>query len=112
MKDALRLSRKQAHAVGVVKGAVSGTEGAAELAYRHGTNSGRDIILVRSALLATPLPARLEESLHQGATAKFPIRADDIKDGYQGPALGKKLRSLELRWITSGFSLSSEELLK
>ena len=42
----------------------------------------------------------------------FPIRAADLMPEYEGPALGERLRLLETLWITSGFELTRDELLR
>ncbi|MBT5853269.1 MAG: CCA tRNA nucleotidyltransferase, partial [Rhodobacteraceae bacterium] len=47
-----------------------------------------------------------------GASAQFPITAEDLMPLYTGSALGKKLRALEQIWITSGFQLDKTALLR
>ena len=47
-------------------------------------------------------------------TPKFPISGDYLKEhGYEtGPELGKKLKSLEEKWIANNFVLDEELLQK
>ncbi len=44
---------------------------------------------------------------------EFPVKGQDLLDLGQdaGPALGEKLRSLEMRWVESGFSVERSKLL-
>jgi len=82
-----------------------------ELGYRYGKKDGQDILLLRAAVLEQPWnPADLDR-LHQGAKARFPIKAADLMPEYEGPELGRKLSALEQRWINSGFTLSRKDLL-
>jgi poly(A) polymerase len=82
-----------------------------ELGYRFGEKNGRDILLLRAALLEQPWTADDLDQLHQGAKAQFPVKADDLMPAYQGPQLGKRLHVLEQRWIDSGFTLTRDDLL-
>lgn len=84
----------------------------AELGYRFGVATGRDILLLNAALAANPLPDDLESELQRGAVAAFPVRPRDLMPALQGAALGQRLRALEDRWIASGFCLSRADLLK
>lgn len=109
--DALRLSRTDAARHAVVAQGARGEQGAAELGYRHGANTARDALLVRAALLSSPLPSGWQDAIAQGATARFPVSAADLMPALQGAALGARLRDLENRWIASGFVLTREDLL-
>jgi len=82
-----------------------------ELAYRLGREEARNVVLVTSAMLDTPVPTSLEVRLEKGASAEFPIRPRDLMPDYEGPALGARLRDLEDAWIASGFALAREDLL-
>ena len=83
----------------------------AELGYRLGAVDGGDILLLRAALLGSPLAPDAFDDLRRGATAVFPIRAADLMPAFTGRALGKRLAELEARWIASGFTLTREDLL-
>ncbi len=109
--DALRLSRDEARRVEILRDGIGGATDLAELAYRHGADIARDIVLLRAAVLETPLPSGWEESVAKGAEATFPLRAGDLMPALSGAALGARLKELEARWIASGFELSREQLL-
>ncbi len=109
--DRLRLSKKQARRLALVREAAQGQDAAGALAWRHGAGVARDAILLRAARTGTPLPDDLEDRIAQGAQAQFPVKAADLAP-LSGPALGKCLRALEERWVASGFMLTREELLQ
>lgn len=85
--------------------------GAGELGYRHGMDTARDILLLRSAVLETPLNPGDMEAVERGAAAMFPVTAADLMPEYEGAALGQRLAELERRWIASGFDLDKDALL-
>ena len=107
----LRLSRQEARLLSDIRHAAEGTAGAGELAYRMGKDVAMDALLVRAALTGSALPNGWRGSLEEGEYAAFPIKAADLQNTYEGPALGERLRMLEDRWIASGFKLSRESLL-
>lgn len=109
--DALRLSRAQAAAVARLSDAVGQPWGPAELGYRLGQSEAADALLLRSAMLEQALPPDAAADIETGVQAAFPIRAADLMPAFQGPALGARLRALEVLWIESGFTLSREDLL-
>ncbi len=82
-----------------------------EIAYRHGADRARDVGLVRAASLQQLPEDGFEGLLARSAAARFPVKAADLMPELQGPALGKRLRELEDRWIASGFSLTKDALL-
>ena len=108
--DCLRLSRKDARSLTTLREQLAATTGAAELSYRHGADIARDVILLRSAMAGQPLPGGLEAEIAIGAEAKFPLKATDLP-GFEGPALGARLKELETRWVASGFTLDKTALL-
>ena len=85
--------------------------GLAEIAWRHGAETARDASLLRAATFGAPLPADMAATIERGAGARFPVRGADLKDRFEGPALGRKLAELEAAWIASDFSMSREALL-
>lgn len=111
VKDSLRLSRKDLRRLSLLTNGMSGTEGAAELSYRHGADLARDMVLLRSAILSAPLPENMLAELAEGSAARFPVKAGDLAGSYAGAALGEQLRRLESRWVASGFRLTRAELL-
>ena len=111
LQQTLRLSKSMAIRVAQLRDEIGSTQSAAELAFRHDATFARDVILLRSAVFETPLPADFEAEVDLGAAAVFPLAAKDLMPDYSGPALGKRLRTLEKAWISSGFNLSRQELL-
>jgi len=108
---ALRLSRADAKRLAGLRDGIAAPAGPAELAYRHGADAARDVVLARAALAGTAPPDGLAAALAQGAAAVFPIRAADLMRTHRGPALGAELRRLERLWIASGFTLDRAALL-
>jgi poly(A) polymerase len=109
---ALRLSRAEAKRLVTLRDGIAGGAGPAELAFRHGADGARDIVLVRAAVTGEPVPHGLDAALAQGAAAVFPIRAADLMRTHRGPALGAALRRLERLWIESDFALDRAALLE
>lgn len=108
----LRLSNAQAKRLSLLRDAAIGTQGPAELAYRYGVDDAQAACVLRAALLETPLVADLKPALKAGAAATFPIRAGDLMPNLSGPALGAALKTLEAKWISSGFQMDREALLR
>ncbi|MBM9593816.1 CCA tRNA nucleotidyltransferase [Roseitranquillus sediminis] len=106
----LRLPRKAARRLELLRREIGGTAGTAELAWRHGAEVARDTELLRSAVFGAPLPATLQDDIEAGTAARFPVAAADLTQ--TGPDLGRALAVLERRWIDSGFALNREELLR
>ncbi|RVT83477.1 CCA tRNA nucleotidyltransferase [Rhodobacteraceae bacterium CCMM004] len=109
--DRLRLSRAEARTLDLYRAGLSGTQGTAELAWRHGPEAARTIEALRAAVFAAPLPATLDEDIAQGAAATFPVSARDLMPDVEGAALGARLKALEAAWIASGLTATREDLL-
>ena len=109
--DSLRLSKKQTRLLETLRDAISTTDTAGALAYRHDADTALSILLLRSALLEMPLATTLHSEIETGATATFPIKPADLMPTFQGPALGAEIKRLEGVWIASNFTLSREALL-
>jgi poly(A) polymerase len=107
----LRLSRAEAAELSVLKAGLGSPAGAGELGYRYGRDRAADILLARSATLGVALPEGWRAAVDGGAAARFPVAAADLMPGLAGAALGRRLRSLEDRWIASGFALDRAALL-
>lgn len=107
----LRLSRAETKTLTRLHEASASLMSAAELGYRYGYEAGRDALLVRAASMGAALDQGAVADCARGARAQFPVKADDLKPAYAGPALGQRLRDLESRWIASGFTLTREDLL-
>ncbi len=111
-RDRLRLSNADSARLDLLRREVGAPTGAAALGYRHGLPVARDILLLRAALLEAPLDPAALEAASVGAKAVFPIKARDLMPQHRGPALGRRLKTLEERWIASGFALTRQELLE
>lgn len=107
----LRLSKTEARTLAILQDGIGSMQSAAHLAYLYGAVPAFDIMLLRSALFEQPVPPGIKSDIALGAAVKFPIRAADLIDRYQGPALGIALKEREARWIASGFKLTREALL-
>ena len=70
-----------------------------------------DVVLLRAALLETPLDPEALTQIEFGAAANYPVVAADLMPTYQGAELGKALSELETKWIRSGFTLTKDQLL-
>ncbi len=107
----LRLSRKDSQRLQVLREGMGEMTPPAELAYRHGSDTAQNIVLLRAAQLGQVPDPSAFDAIKAGSTARFPVKPADLMPGLTGPALGEKLKELEARWISSGFALTREELL-
>lgn len=109
--EALRLSRADAALVAAFRDAAGDLHSAAALGWRLGETGGADAVLVRSALMESPLPPDWQADVARGAAAHFPVRAADLMPALSGAMLGKRLKELELRWLASDLRLTRDQLL-
>lgn len=109
--EALRLSRADAALVAAFRDAAGDLHSAAALGWRLGETGGADAVLVRSALMESPLPPDWQADVARGAAADFPVRAADLMPALSGAMLGKRLKELELRWLASDLRLTRDQLL-
>lgn len=109
--EGLRLSRKQTRLLDTLRREIGTPETAGALAYQCGAETALSILILRSALLETPLSDSIQTDLSTGTNAVFPIKPADLMPTLAGPALGAELKRLETLWIASGFSLSRDDLL-
>jgi len=109
--DRLRLSRAEARRLAHLREGIARGMSAAETGYRFGAGEGGDIVLLRAALLGTPLAPDAFDDLRRGAVAVCPVRAADLMPEHSGADLGRRLAEIETRWIASGFTLRREDLL-
>ncbi|SEV91862.1 poly(A) polymerase [Aliiroseovarius sediminilitoris] len=109
--DRLRLSKRDRKRLELLRNAMGSTEGAGELAYRHGADLAAGMMLLRAAQMGADINTEVWAEIEKGAKAVFPVRPADLLPTYSGPALGDELRRLESLWIASGFTLQREDLL-
>lgn len=107
----LRLSKKDARRLQSIRTSAFSDTNPAELGYRLGAEVACDAVAVRAALSESGVSDNALMDIGRGATAQFPLRASDLADRFEGPALGAALRAAEDRWIASGFSLDRTALL-
>ncbi|MEM9708338.1 MAG: CCA tRNA nucleotidyltransferase [Pseudomonadota bacterium] len=108
--ETFRLSNAEARRLDDLRAAIGGAE-IAEIAWREGQDFAWDAALLRAASAASPVPPDTAQRIDTGATAKFPIRAQDLMPAYHGAALGDRLAQLERAWIASDFTARRDELL-
>ena len=109
--DRLRLSRAEARQLAKLNEVGFAGPPVVELAYRHGLEMAKQVLLLRAALAETAVDKGELPALQAAANARFPVEAGDLMPELKGPALGARLRQLEAAWIASGFTLTKPELL-
>ncbi len=109
--ERLRLSRAEGRRLARLRDGIESGMSTAEIGYRFGPGEGGDIVLLRAALLGTPLAPDALDDIRRGAAAVCPVRAADLMPEHSGADLGRRLSEIEARWIASGFTLSREDLL-
>ena len=82
----------------------------AALAALHGADLATDAVLLRAALLETPLPQDWRANVARGSATPFPITAADLPH-LSGPALGAELKRLKTAWLASDLRLTRSQLL-
>ncbi len=107
----LRLSRAEAKDLAALRQAVGDMASPAVLGWKLGAARGADAVLLRAALLETPLPDGWALEVARGAAASFPVTAADLMPALQGPALGARLKELEAEWLLSNLWKTREDLL-
>ncbi len=112
VEERLRLSRTEARDLGALRGAIGSAESPAVLGWRLGTNRASNAMLLRAAVLETPLPPGWPDDVRRGAAATFPIAAADLMPNLTGIALGERLKVLQTCWLASDLRASREDLLK
>ena len=107
----LRLSRGAAATLAQIRAGMGTTAAPDALGWLYGLPVAGDILHAKAALFETPLPNGWQTDALRGSQATFPVSAADLMPKLQGPALGKKLKSLQNRWLASGLCLTKAELL-
>lgn len=107
----LRLSRRESADLGHIRDEIGGVRTPAALGFVLGEVLGTDAVLARAAVLEQPLPTNWEVGVTRGAAAEFPLRAADLIDRVQGPALGAALEVARARWLASDLTLTRAQLL-
>ncbi|WP_306114171.1 MULTISPECIES: CCA tRNA nucleotidyltransferase [unclassified Roseovarius] len=109
--DRLRLSKAQARQLDLLRNEMSLMRKPAELGYRFGPETGRDVLTLRAAMFEVPPSQGDLADLTRGAAAAFPVKATDLMPEFDGPALGARLKELEQHWIDADFAPTKDRLL-
>ncbi|MGV8949657.1 MAG: CCA tRNA nucleotidyltransferase [Cypionkella sp.] len=109
--QSLRLSRAETETNSRIRDEIGSMLTSAALAWTHGAQVARATMLCRAALLEMPLAADWQVEIARGVTASLPVTAADLMPDLSGPALGKRLREIQARWLASDLKLSKSDLL-
>lgn len=109
--EVLRLSRADMARVAALRAAAGGLLSPAALGWTLGLEAGEDAVLVRAALMESPLPPDWRADVARGAAARFPVVAADLMPAFSGAALGKRLKELQTLWLRSDLRLTRAQLL-
>lgn len=107
----LRLRRRDARRLEAISTAARSGQSASELGYRLGLEDGVAAALLQAALIGVSIQPGTVDAVSCGADAVFPIQARDLMPRLSGSDIGAAMKSLERRWIESGFSLSKSQLI-
>jgi poly(A) polymerase len=111
VEERLRLSRADAAVLAALHGAVGRGWSPAALGWKLGAEGGRDAVLLRAALLESPLPTDWQTDVARGAASVMPVTAIDLMPDLQGAALGARLKEIEARWLASDLRLTRSDFL-
>ena len=111
VEDRLRLSRADAAVIAALRDAVGSGWSPAALGWKLGAEGGRDAVLLRAALLESPLPTDWQTDVARGAASVVPVTAIDLMPDLQGAALGARLKEIEARWLASDLRLTRADFL-
>ena len=110
--DKLRLSKAETRDLELLREIGFVGPGLPELAYRYGRDTATQVLVLRSAMSEQPPIQEDLARISAAASQTFPVTATDLMPDYTGPALGRRLATLEAAWIASDFSLSQIDLLE
>lgn len=111
VEERLRLSRADAAVLAALRDAVGRGWSPAALGWKLGAEGGRDAVLLRAALLESPLPQGWYAEVARGVGSAMPVTAADLMPGLQGAALGARLKEIESRWLASDLRLTRADFL-
>ena len=111
LQPQLRLSNAVAKHVQQLRYHGQNTDLALGHGFALGVDRGWSSWLLRCVWLEkTPTPEDWH-AVTAGAQAKFPVSAEDLKDLFEGPALGGALKQAQAAWINSHMQLERAELI-
>jgi poly(A) polymerase len=109
--DRLRLSRAEATDLARLRDAAGSSMTSAALGWKLGQDLATGALYARAALLEQDLPPNWAADVARGASAVFPVSANDLMPHLTGPALGARLNALEAQWLARDLRPSAQELL-
>ncbi|WP_417605676.1 CCA tRNA nucleotidyltransferase [Primorskyibacter flagellatus] len=109
--ESLRLSKAQHKQLALLGDLIGNMDSPEALGYLYGTDTALSVLILRAALFDSAIDPQWLRTVPDAASQKFPIKAKDLMPELTGPALGEKLKSLEMKWIASGFTLDRDALL-
>lgn len=107
----LRLSRAETGSNTAVRDEIGSGLTPAALGWKLGQADATDVVLCRAALFERLPPANWQTEIARGVASTLPVTAADLMPALQGPALGKKLREIQARWLASDLYLRKSDLL-
>ena len=110
-KAQLRLSNAQSKELKNLHEMLAMGTGPRAIGFLLGRTSGASAVALDYAMRAQVPDKTVIEMVDDGSRAQFPVSSKDLAGQYSGPALGKKLRELQSKWLASDLSLSAEQLL-
>lgn len=107
----LRLSNAIQKRDAVLRDTAVGTQSPFEIGFLHGQKDGSLILGLRAALLEMPLNTADNLQMLKGANAEFPLRPSDLMPKFEGPELGKALKTARQKWIRAEGDLTKAQIL-
>ena len=109
--EVLRLSKTESGSITAVRAEIGSALSPAALGWTLGAEQAIETVLCRAALIETALPPNWSAEIARGVASALPVTAADLMPALRGPALGKKLREIEARWLASDLYLRKSDLL-
>lgn len=109
--EVLRLSKAETGSITAVRAEIGSALTPAALGWKLGAAQAIDTVLCRAAVFETALPPNWSAEIARGVASSLPVTAADLMPALRGPALGKKLREIEARWLASDLYLRKSDLL-
>ncbi len=106
----LRLSRDEVRDVQAAVDGIGSAQTIAAIAWLHGADVAGDVALARAAVFETAV-ADWQADVARGVSAKFPVSSVDLAP-LAGPALGKRLRALQAKWLQSDLTMGKDDLTR
>jgi poly(A) polymerase len=111
LEGALRLSKKDLHAIDTIREIAGSIMSPEHAGYLHGAQAALDGCLLRAVMFERHISPDLSTQVEHGAAQVFPLNGGDLQGSFHGPDLGRALKKRRQAWIDSGFKLTRQELL-